>query len=200
VERDTADKIIDTATPLFAKKGFVAVTIREVADAAQINSSAISYYFKGKEGLYQAVLKKIFLPVANLLKNVETMNKMEPIERLSIYAQNISIIHHQRPFLARFVHSELANPTPCGEALIKEYISQLYQFVYLSLREGVDTGAFAPDLNLNYATVSLAGIMNFYFLIAPLVEDILVSKQSGEEYTAQALRIYLDGIKVKENP
>jgi TetR/AcrR family transcriptional regulator len=199
LENDTADKIIDTAIPLFAKKGFVAVTIREVADAAQINSSAISYYFKGKEGLYQAVLEKIFLPVAKLLQTVETTNRMRPIERLTIYAHNISTIHHERPSLARFVHSELANPTSCGETIIKKYISQLYQFVYLSLREGVDIGEFAPDLNLSHAAVSLAGIMNFYFLITPLVEDILMTEQSGEEYTTQALRIYLDGIKVKEH-
>lgn len=199
VENDTADKIIDTAIPLFAKKGFVAVTIREVADAAQINSSAISYYFKGKEGLYQAVLEKIFLPVAQLLQAVETMNKMRPIERLTIYAHHISIIHQERPSLARFVHSELANPTSCGETIIKRYIYQLYQFVYLALREGVDNGEFDPGLNINHAAVSLAGIMNFYFLITPLIGDFLMTEESGDEYTSQALRIYLDGIKVKEH-
>lgn len=197
MEKNTADKIIDTATPLFAKKGFVAVTIREVADAAQINSSAISYYFNGKEGLYHAVLEKIFLPITNVIKNIDVMNKMQPVERIAMYAQNISMIHHQRPFLARFIHSELANPTQSGETMIKKYISQLYQFVYASLQEGIDAGEFTPELDINYATVSLAGIMNFYFLISPLVEDIRVSKQSGEEYTTQALKIYLDGIKVK---
>ena len=200
MEKDTADRIIDTAIPLFAKKGFVAVTIREVADAAQINSSAISYYFKGKEGLYQAVLEKTFLPVATLLKSVETMTSLKAIECLTTYAKSAAMVHRERPFLARFMNSELANPTPCGEAVIKKYISQLYQFLYASLCKGVETGEFAPELNLSHASVALAGIMNFYFLANPLIKEFtVVSESSDEEYIGQALRIYLNGIRVKEN-
>ncbi len=200
MENDTSDKIINCAIPLFAKKGFVAVTIREVADAAQINSSAISYYFNGKEGLYQAALEKIFSPVANLLKTVETMTTISPIERLTMYAQNIGIIHHECPCLARIIHSELANPTHSGERIIKKHISQLYQFAYLSLQEGVEIGEFDHNLNLSYATISLAGIMNFYFLATPLIKEFAqLSAHSDEEYITQALKIYLNGIKVKNN-
>ncbi|BBB90961.1 MAG TPA: TetR family transcriptional regulator [Methylomusa anaerophila] len=201
MEHDTAAKIINTAIPLFAKKGFVAVTIREVADAAQINSSAISYYFNGKEGLYHAALDKIFSPVTKLLSTVETMTAVKPVERLTLYARNIGTIHHECPFLARIIHSELANPTRCGEIIIKKYIAQLYQFACQSLREGIDSGEFSPDLNISYATISLAGIMNFYFLATPLIKEFAqLSEQSDEEYISQALRIYLNGIKVRENP
>lgn len=200
MENDTADRIIDTAIPLFAKKGFVAVTIREVADAAQINSSAISYYFKGKEGLYQAVLEKTFLPVATLLKTVVTMTDMKSIESLTTYAKNAAIIHRERPFLARFMNSELANPTPCGEAVIRKYISQLYQFLHAALRQGVDAGEIVPELNLGHAAISLAGIMNFYFIVTPLIKKFtVVSESSDEEYIMQALRIYLNGIRVKDS-
>ncbi|MBP2661553.1 MAG: transcriptional regulator, TetR family, partial [Firmicutes bacterium] len=174
MEHSTADKIMETAIPLFAKKGYVAVSIREVADAAQINSSAISYYFNSKEGLYQAALESNFLPVDKLLKSVDTMKDLNAIERLTIYAQNIVKLHREHPYLARFVNSELANPTPCGEEIIKKHISQLYQFVHSSLREGVAAGDFVPDLNLSYAAVSLAGIMNFYFLTAPVVDEFIV--------------------------
>lgn len=200
MENDTADKIIDTAIPLFAKKGFVAVSIREIADAAQVNSSAISYYFSGKEGLYQAVLEKTFLPVNHLLKKTETMNNVNAVERLTLYAQNIAIIHRDRPFLTRFMISELVNPTACGELVIKKYISQLYKFIYLSLSQGVEHGYFSADLNLNYATISMAGIMNFYFIATPLFKEFApLSEHSGEDYIVQALKIYLDGIKIKES-
>lgn len=198
MENETADKIIDTAIPLFAKKGFVAVSIREIADAAQVNSSAISYYFKGKEGLYEAVLEKNFSSVDKVLKTVGTMTNLKAIERLTFYAEGVAIIHRERPFLARFMNSELANPTPCGEVVIKKYISQLYQFIYSSLRKGVDAGEFSPELNLSYATISLAGIMNFYFIAKPLIKEIAtLSENSGEDYTVQALKIYLDGIRIK---
>ena len=157
MENDTADKMVDIALPLFAKKGFAAVSIREIADAARVNSSAISYYFKGKEGLYQAVLEKTFAPIAALLKTAKTMSSLNALERLTMYAQNIAVIHRQSPFLTRFMMSELANPTSCGELVIKKFISQLYHFIHLSLTDGVATGEFSPNLNLNYATMAPIG-------------------------------------------
>lgn len=198
MENDTADKIIDTALPLFAKKGFAAVSIREIADAAQVNSSAISYYFKGKEGLYQAVLEKTFSPIGKLLQTANSMSSLKVMERLTLYAQNIAIFHHERPFLTRFVMSELANPTPCGELVIKKYISQLYKFLKLALSEGVAAGEFSPDLNPSYAAISLAGIMNFYFIANPLIKEFAtLPEHSDEAYTVQALKIYLEGIKIR---
>lgn len=198
MENDTAGRIIAIAIPLFAQKGYTAVTIREVGEAAQINSSAISYYFKGKEGLYQAVLERIFSPVAELLATVETLSGLNPRERLELYAQTIGKIHHEQPFLARVIHSELANPTPCGEKIIRKYISQLYQFVCSSLQEGIQSGEFVPGLELNYAALSLAGIMNFYFLAVPLVKEFVqLSEDSSQEYIMQALNIYLNGINVR---
>ena len=198
MENDTADKIIEAAIPLFAKKGFVAVSIREIADAAQVNSSAISYYFKGKEGLYQAVLEKNFSPLNELVKTAKALSSLTATERLTMYAKNIALIHHERPFLTRFMMSELANPTPCGAIVIKKNISQFYEFIYSSLRMGVNAGEFSQELNLSYATVSLAGIMNFYFIANPLLKQLTtLSENSGEDYTAQALNIYLNGIKIR---
>lgn len=43
-----------TALALFAKKGFAKTSTREIARAADVNISAISYYFGDKAGLYEA--------------------------------------------------------------------------------------------------------------------------------------------------
>ena len=38
--------------PLFSKKGYDAVSIREIAEAAGVTKPAIYYYFEGKKTLY----------------------------------------------------------------------------------------------------------------------------------------------------
>jgi TetR/AcrR family transcriptional regulator len=170
VDKDTPIKLIDAATPLFARKGFAAVSVRELAVAAGVNIAAVSYYFRGKEGLYQAVLEEQFTPIA--------------------------VIHNQRPYLIRFLHSELTNPTPCFETVVKKYISQIFRFISSSLTQGVSSGQFKADLNIHYATLSLAGIMNFYFIAKPLFKEFMpLSEESDQEYTTQAFRIYLEGIR-----
>jgi len=52
-EKGTAKKIMDAALKLFAKKGFAAVSVKEVAKNAGVNIALISYYFGGKENLYE---------------------------------------------------------------------------------------------------------------------------------------------------
>lgn len=53
------DTLIAAARHLFAIKGLSATSIRDIANEAQLNSSAISYYFDGKDGLYRACLEEI---------------------------------------------------------------------------------------------------------------------------------------------
>ena len=48
------------AKKLFAKQGFDKTSIREIARESDINSSMISYYFDGKEGLLAAIFEEFF--------------------------------------------------------------------------------------------------------------------------------------------
>jgi DNA-binding transcriptional regulator YbjK len=45
METSSQIKLIKAAAPLFAKKGFASVSIRELAEAAKVNGALISYYF-----------------------------------------------------------------------------------------------------------------------------------------------------------
>jgi AcrR family transcriptional regulator len=53
-------RLINAATPLFARQGLSGVNVRTIARAAGVNVSLISYHFGGKEGLYAAVLREQF--------------------------------------------------------------------------------------------------------------------------------------------
>ncbi|TXT35313.1 MAG: TetR family transcriptional regulator, partial [Comamonadaceae bacterium] len=48
-------RLLDAGLALFADKGFANTSTREIAQTAQVNVAAISYYFGDKEGLYRAV-------------------------------------------------------------------------------------------------------------------------------------------------
>jgi AcrR family transcriptional regulator len=49
------EKLIRSAERLFATKGFNGVSVRDIANAAGVNSALIGYYFRGKEGLLSEV-------------------------------------------------------------------------------------------------------------------------------------------------
>lgn len=51
----TRDRLLQAGLRLFALQGFAKTSTRELAEAAQVNVAAISYYFGDKAGLYRAV-------------------------------------------------------------------------------------------------------------------------------------------------
>lgn len=63
--------ILDIAAHLFAKKGFHAVGVREIASKAKVNISMISYYFGGKVGILKAINEIYFKRIADILQNID---------------------------------------------------------------------------------------------------------------------------------
>lgn len=195
MDKDTREKLVEAATPLFAWKGFTGVSIRELAKAADVNSALISYHFGGKEGLYAAVLHA---HLAHLLSAIEQVSRAtaDPEERIRLFIKTVSAIHKERPFLLRLLQGELINPSVCFEKVLVTYFKKLITFLPATVAEGKDQGKFAQDIHPLYASVALASMVNFYFIIRPLAEQILPQDLNrDEEYIRQVTRIYLKGVK-----
>ena len=200
IKKYTPQKIIDISTRLFAEKGFAAVSVREISTDADSNVSAVSYYFGGKSGLYKAVLEEQFLPLIEAMIYIKENEQLLPEERLSFYAENVSKIHSQRPYLSKFMISESLKPTPYGKEVIEKHLSQVYNFLAKSLREGIQSGVFREDLDITYTAVALASILNFYFVAKPLLQNVkILENPQDEAYTQNAFRIYLQGIKIDKS-
>ena len=61
---DPRERIIRAARRLFAEHGYTATSIRDIASAADVNLSAISYYFTSKDLLYIHLLQAIVGPLS----------------------------------------------------------------------------------------------------------------------------------------
>jgi AcrR family transcriptional regulator len=56
---DARQRLIQAGIEIFAEYGFNGTTTRMLADKAEVNLSAIPYYFRSKEGLYLATVETI---------------------------------------------------------------------------------------------------------------------------------------------
>lgn len=59
-DQSTKDALLAAAMRIFAQKGFLAATVRDICSLAGANVAAVNYHFGGKEALYGAVLDVIF--------------------------------------------------------------------------------------------------------------------------------------------
>lgn len=68
--KKTYNKIANCALKLFAKKGYNAVSIRDICNLANVNICSISYYFKSKKDLYKTIIENLIHPKLAFIKEV----------------------------------------------------------------------------------------------------------------------------------
>lgn len=194
-EISTKDRIMDTAKKLFAEKGFGAVSVRDITGAASVNTSMISYYFGGKEGLYEAIFEKEFISMFGFLKDREALEAMAPRERISLLVERIVDMHTHHPEVARLVHHEMLQPTRMYSEKIVKTISLLAQNLRKAFDEGKEIGQFRSDLESFEMTYALASMVNYQFIFSDLLSTIMDNLQVSKARTESLLSILMKGIE-----
>lgn len=79
-------KVIDAASFLFFQKGFHGTSVRDIAEKAGVNVSLISYYFKGKQGLFEHAVVQYYEEylgeIEESLQQTESLSIQEQLEKV----------------------------------------------------------------------------------------------------------------------
>ncbi len=62
MKESTRERLLDVGERLFAERGLDGVSVREIAGEAEANLAAVNYHFRGKEGLYEEVIRRRMAP------------------------------------------------------------------------------------------------------------------------------------------
>lgn len=193
---DARDKLLTAGTELFAAKGFAGASIRELASAAGVNSALISYHFGGKEGLYEAVITAQY---ERVIGKFETIARADaPVaDKIRMYAEVIRRNHTEdQPLMARLIQGELTSPTACLENVVRKYTVRISGIVSGIIREGIEQGEFREDVEPLFATLSLAGMLNFYFILREVTRAVIPAlADRDDEFVETVLKIYLRGMR-----
>lgn len=192
-DNDCRKNLIAAAVPLFAAKGLNGVSVRELASAAGVNLSMISYYFGGKEGLYAAVLTEQFA-ILGKLEEIEQM-EIDTLQKFELYVRATVSRYRRNPYLLRFYTSELTNPTACFETIIKPAIKRVVQMLLETFADGLSDRKFRDDLNPTDTVLALAGMINFYFLLEPATAELVDhAPERDEQLIRHIMDIFTRGV------
>ena len=103
-ERTMAD-ILEVATAEFAAKGLAGARIDEIAALTRTSKRMIYYYFESKEGLYRAVLEKVYEQI-RLIESGIDIEGLDPEEALRELVRVTFDWHHKHPDFVRLVMNE----------------------------------------------------------------------------------------------
>lgn len=137
LQGNTKERLIEVALELFAVHGYEGVSTRQIVDKAEVNISAITYYFGGKEGLYKAVIEsKIDLfeqRMGSMLDKIANIQNKSKDEQKAIL---LNIIRNYMDFafspgisqyLVLLLTREMSNPTATFELFYDKVIGRMHK-------------------------------------------------------------------------
>ena len=192
MEQDKKERLLTAAIKLFSEYGYEQVSIRQLAQASGLNSAMVSYYFGGKEKLYDAALSRQAEAMADFISH--DSSQLSPEEVLTRYAEVMEKIHREYPELGRFIVQAFTGSVPLFSEFGKR-LEGLFKVLSGALQRGIEEGRFRQDLEVKEAIILLAGMVNFHFLSRDFRQRFPSAAGKDEKvYLQQALRIYLAGI------
>ena len=97
---NVAERLLDCACDLFLEKDFHSVSIRTLAEQADTSSGMIKYYFNNKQGLFEAMIKREYGRILDILHGVIMQEAL--LDFTHIINQVISI-YEANPNMPKFI-------------------------------------------------------------------------------------------------
>ncbi|GAB2603227.1 TetR/AcrR family transcriptional regulator [Pseudactinotalea suaedae] len=82
VAAQTAQRVLDSATRLFASRGYAAVSLDDVAQSAGVTRGAVYHHYANKAGLFGAVAASLQANVADAVAVAAEVAGAQPAEQL----------------------------------------------------------------------------------------------------------------------
>lgn len=192
-------RIIEAAAKVFARKGYAATRIAEVAVEAGIGKGTVYEYFKSKEALFFDVFQWLFAGravVSRFSVDIETLGGTAA-ERLM--ALNDAIITAWMKEMDSFVLI-MEFWSASASSAIRDQFKTAFKAAYENfgslvsklLHAGIATGEFRPDTDVEAVAAALVGTWD-----ALLLQKWFESVENPLAYSQEFLKIVLRGLSTE---
>ncbi len=190
--------LLGRARELFPHHGFAAVSLRQIANAADTTAAMVHYYFGDKVGLYRAMIAEAIEPVVAHLGAMAA--KAEGNERLDVEGLMVTYMRllAANPWLpALIAHEVLDTGGQPREEFIAQFAGRLAPLFVDAIRRERDSGRLRGDLDPRLAAISAIGLCVFPFVSLPLTGRVLGISLDGENLerlAAHTARLFREGV------
>ena len=190
---DKRRQILDAAIRVFARQGFHATRVSDIADEAGVAYGLVYHYFKSKD----QVLNELFVERWSLLLTAieETDRAADaPREKLAAVATFIVDSYVHDPELMKVIIVEVTRAANSfGRTHLTE-IRRAYQSIAKIVADGQAAGAFRDDVDPMFASMSFYGAIE-QLLSGWIFEVIPASDTSFEQAKELVVTTICDGLE-----
>jgi AcrR family transcriptional regulator len=182
------DEILAAALASFAERGFAATRLEDVAARAGISKGTLYLYFKGKEELFEAVVRATLVPNLERLEALTATFEGQSARLLERLLLTIAgVVDSRVGAIPKLVIAEAGNFPELARFYLDEVVRRGLRLIGTILRRGIERGEFRP-IDVDHAVFCVIAPM----LIAALWKNSL-EPHDDAPLDAQALaRAHLD--------
>jgi AcrR family transcriptional regulator len=184
---DPRQQILDAAIYLFARKGFSASGVREIARKANTNIAMISYYFGSKRGILETVLDMFFQRYQEVAEQALEGDDL-PERKMRRLIHSIVMLFRNNNDLVRIAFTELPYDAPEIAAFKAERvrnIAALFQHKLLPALEG----RLPRPIHIEVVGPAFTGMLVSHFLLRPVLESVFSTSFDEKFYDQYAEEI-----------
>ena len=162
---ETRAAILRAAERIYAEGGLAGARTEAIAAAARVNKALLYYYFKSKEGLYQAVVGSQVREFQRKAEEILSARGQAGSTLLRYVSYHFDFIG-THPHYPRIFQRMMMEGDRTLERMVREYSIPLSKLLVAVLERGMKAGEFRR-LDKGHTIVSIAGMTAHYFNIAP---------------------------------
>ncbi|MFT5798820.1 MAG: AcrR family transcriptional regulator [Candidatus Azotimanducaceae bacterium] len=158
----TGPKVRQAALELFAKHGYAAVSMRQIASEVGVQAGALYNYTPDKQSLLFDLMQS---HMAELIAALPDVDAGEPLQRLEHFVRFHIAFHHDRPEAVFIAYMELRNLNPQNFLVIGELRGTYEDRLQGILLAGQASGAWdVKDAKIaTFAVIAMLTGVNTWF-------------------------------------
>ncbi len=183
---------------LFARNGFDGTTVEQIARAAGVNRALISYHFRGKAGLYDAILRATFEPLLARLQAMRASTP-QPDQALRAFVLVLREFAGSHPEFPAMMLREAMAGGRRAPAVPLTYPLEILALVRGILEQGMREGVFR-NVDPVATHVSMIGSVIFFFATAPVRQRLVKGRRvqlympTEDEYIEHITELFRRGL------
>ncbi len=168
---DTEALIKVAAKKVFLKKGLAGTRLQEIADEAGIGRTALHYYFRSKEKLFEVVWKEVFADMRQRTTMLESA-ELTVIEKMQAFAEGYFTKAISEPELDIFILNEFNNnPEIMASILVNPSGGSPMHILMHDIEKGVKNGELKGEPRQIFTT--LISVCFFSFAGKAILKSML---------------------------
>ena len=182
MKQSTEDKIIDAARELFYRKGYEGVTVRDIANKAEVNLALLHYYFRTKDKIFEIVFKDAFGLLFRKL-NIALSSDTDLFEKIRLIISSYTITATKHPQLASFILHELSVNADSMWKIIysndgKTDVNENYNKFFQEIADAGENGIIMK-IDPKILFIDIISLSLFPFVASAFVTKFLYSKKKS---------------------